>query len=115
MRRINFAYLSIAALLLNLFFFVPGCSKGKDELIVGTWKTAMGMNLQIQFNKDDTCTLANINGKYRIDGNNLIITSPDMMGGDKPVDDTFTIVTLDDKNLSIKDSDGQQDYVRVEQ
>ena len=113
MRRINFPCLSIAALLLNLVFLVPGCSKGKEDLIVGNWKTAMGINLQIVFNKDDTCTFAGVNGKYRIDGNNLIVTSPDLMGG-KPVDDTFTIVTLDDKNLSIQDSDGKQDFVRVQ-
>jgi hypothetical protein len=113
MRRINVRYLSIAALLLNLVFLVPGCSRGKQDLIVGTWKTAMGVNVQIVFNKDDTCTFAGINGKYRIDGNNLIVTSPDVAGGN-PVDDTFTIVTLDDKNLSIQDSDGKQDFVRVQ-
>lgn len=113
MRRINVSYLSIAALLLSLVFLVPGCSKGKQDLIVGTWKTAMGINLQIVFNKDDTCTFANVNGKYRIDGNNLIVTSPDIAGGN-PVDDTFTIVTLDDKNLSIQSSDGKQDFVRVQ-
>ena len=113
MRRINFRFVSIAALLLSLAFLVPGCSKGKEDLIVGTWKTAMGINLQIVFNKDDTCTFAGINGKYRIDGNNLIITSPDVTDG-KPVDDTYTIVTLDDQNLSIQDSDGKQDFVRVQ-
>jgi hypothetical protein len=112
MRRINIPCLSIA-LLLNLVFLVPGCGRGKQDLIVGTWKTAMGINLQIVFNKDNTCTFANINGKYRIDGNNLIVTSPDLTG-DKTVDDTYTIVTLDDKNLSIQDSDGKQDFVRVQ-
>jgi uncharacterized protein (TIGR03066 family) len=114
MSRVNGTCLSIAVFLLSLFFLVPGCTKSKDDLIVGTWKTAMGMNLQFQFNKDGTCTCSNINGKYRIDGNNLIITSPDMTSG-KPVDDTWTIVTLDDKNLSVQDSDGKTDFVRVVQ
>ncbi len=98
MRRIHVPYLSIAALLLSLLFLVPGCGKGKQDLIVGTWKTAMGINLQFVFNSDGTCTFSGMNGKYRIDGNNLIITSPDITSG-KPVDDTYTIVTLDDKNI----------------
>ncbi|HEY1923053.1 MAG TPA: DUF5640 domain-containing protein [Tepidisphaeraceae bacterium] len=113
MPRINVRCLSIAAFLLSLVFLAPGCSKGKQELIVGTWKTAMGMNLQFVFNGDGTCTCAGINGKYRVDGNNLIITSPDITSG-KPVDDTWTIAALDDKNLSIQDSDGKQDFVRVQ-
>ena len=113
MSRLTVSNLSIAAILLTLVLFVPGCSKSKEKLIVGTWKTAMGMNLQFTFNKDGTCTCADINGKYRIDGNNLIITSPDILSG-KAVDDSWTIVTLDDKNLSIQDKDGKQDFVRVQ-
>ena len=113
MSRNSVLFVSIAAMLLGLVFLLPGCSKGKQELIVGTWKTAMGINLQMVFNSDGTCTFAGVNGKYHIDGNNLIVTSPDMTSG-KPVDDTFSILTLDDKNLSIQDSDGKQDFVRVQ-
>jgi hypothetical protein len=103
----------MSVFLLSLCFLAPGCSKGKQDLIVGTWKASMGMNLQMVFNSDGTCTFAGYNGKYRIDGNSLILTSPDVTTG-KPVDDTFTILTLDDKNLSIQDKDGKQDYVRVQ-
>lgn len=113
MLRINALCLLMSALLLSLCLLVPGCSKGKQDLIVGTWKPTIGMNLQMVFNSDGTCTFANYNGKYRIDGNSLILTSPDVTTG-KPVDDTFTILTLDDKNLSIQDKDGKQDYVRVQ-
>jgi len=113
MPRNSVPCLLMAAVLLSLCFLVPGCSKGKQALIVGTWKTSMGINLQMVFNSDGTCTFAGYNGKYRIDGNSLIITSPDITGGN-PVDDTFTILTLDDKNLSIQDKDGKQDFVRVQ-
>jgi Family of unknown function (DUF5640) len=112
MPRNSVQCLLMAAFLLSLCFLVPGCSKSKQALIVGTWKPTMGMNLQMVFNSDGTCTFANYNGKYRIDGNSLIMTSP-AIGSDQPVDDTFTILTLDDKNLSMQDKDGRQDFVRV--
>jgi hypothetical protein len=69
--------------------------------------------MQMVFNQDGTCTLGAYNGKYRIDGNNLVVTSPDVLSGN-PVDNTFTIVMLDNKNLSIQDKDGRQDFVRVQ-
>jgi hypothetical protein len=114
MPRINAPYLLIVAFLLSLCFLVPGCSKSRGDLILGTWKPTMGnAMMQMVFNKDGTCTLGAYNGKYRINDNNLVVTSPDVLSGN-PVDDTFTIVTLDDKNLSIQDKDGKQDFVRVQ-
>jgi hypothetical protein len=104
----------MAALLVSLVFVVQGCTKSKQDLIVGTWKTAMGMNIQITFNNDGTCTFATINAKYRIDGDKLIVSGP-ALGSDQIVDTTWTIVTLDNKNLSLQDADGKQDYIRVTQ
>lgn len=113
MPRKSVPCVQIAAFLLSLVFLVPGCSKSKQALIVGTWKPTMGMNLQMVFNSDGTCTFASYNGKYRIDGNSLVLTSPDVTSG-QPVDDNYTILTLDEKNLSIQDKDGKQDFVRVQ-
>jgi len=114
MSRMSGARLSFAALLVGLAFLAPGCSKGPQQLIVGTWKPTIGMDLRMVFNSDGTCSLGgSINGKYQINGNSLVITSPSIEDG-TPTNDTFTIVTLDDKNLSLQDSDGKTDYVRVQ-
>lgn len=113
MPRISAPCLLMAAFLLSLCLLVPGCGKADKDLIVGTWKPTMGLNMQVVFNSDGTCTFANANGKYRIDGKNLIVSSQDVFSG-KPVDETYTIVTLDDKNLSLQNKDDKLDLVRVQ-